>query len=75
MPDIGWELTNEEIFDNPPEQTVAVVWYLVHLLGGEVSFPMDAAFWDNGPTAGDNWLTLHREDDKVVLRANTRSTS
>jgi hypothetical protein len=61
-----------EIFDCPADQTAAIVWWLVHLLGGEVKIPMSDDFWDSN-MQGETWLTLHREDDKVVLRANERN--
>lgn len=66
------EKHNGEIFENDSPETVAsIVCYLVHLLGGEVKFPLDPKFWDNA-MPGDMWLTLHKEADSVVLRANQR---
>lgn len=66
------EKHNGEIFENDsPETVAAIVLYLVHLLGGEVRFPLNEEFWDDALT-GETWLSLHREDGCVVLKANQR---
>lgn len=53
------ELVNEDVFDvNHPEQIVAVVWWLVYLLGGKVTIPLDEEFW----------LTNYPEDTRLVMR-------
>lgn len=65
------EKHDEEIFDSPEEAT-AMIWWLTHLLGGEVKIPYDDDFW-NGNMQGETWLTLSNEDGKLVLRANQRS--
>lgn len=67
MADEVFELVNEELFDSV-EQAIPVMWWLVHLLGGEVSFPVDEDFWkENFPT--DTRLTLRRKDGKLNMHA------
>lgn len=59
MDDGTHELVDEELFDpDRIDQVTAVVWWLVHLLGGKVAFPMDEDFWvENYP-----------ENSRLVMR-------
>jgi hypothetical protein len=61
---------NEEIFADTSE-AVAIVWWLVYLLGGRVDFPKDQEFWlDNFPT---NTVLIRRfVDGKSLLIAETQ---
>lgn len=63
------EIYDEEIFSPDfPEQTTAVVWWLVYLLGGQVSFPLDERFWiEEFPS--NTRLTSRVSDGKVHLIA------
>jgi len=62
-----FELVNEDLFDSV-EQAVPVMWWLVHLLGGEVAFPVDEEFWLNNFPA-DTRLVLRRTDGKLTMHA------
>lgn len=54
------ELVDEEVFDfNQPHQVIAVVWWLVHLLGDKVVIPIEEDFW----------LTNFPETSRLVMRA------
>lgn len=58
---------NGEIFDDK-EQAIAVMWWLLHLLGDRVVIPTDAEFWlSNFPA--DTWVALREEDGRMVLVA------
>lgn len=58
---------NEEIFESQNE-SLAVMWWLLHLLGGKVVIPTDDEFWDtNFPQ--NTWVALREEDGKMVLVA------
>ncbi len=62
-----FELVNEEMFESV-EQAIPIMWWLVHLLGGEVSFPVDEDFWlENFPP--DTRLVLRRKDGKLSMHA------
>lgn len=58
---------NEEIFDTKTE-SLAVMWWLLHLLGGKVVIPTDDEFW-NTNFPNDTWVALREEDGKMVLVA------
>jgi hypothetical protein len=56
-----FELINEDMFDDL-EQAIPVMWWLVHLLGGKVAFPMEEAFWlENYPK--DSRLILKKDEN------------
>jgi hypothetical protein len=58
----------DEIFSDAPEAQVPVIWWLVHLLGGQVVIPEDAQFWlDNYPK--DASLVMYKENGKMILAA------
>lgn len=63
------EKVNEEIFSNVDE-AVAIVWWLVYLLGGKVTFPTTNEFWEESFPANTR-LVLTKEDDQLVMRAET----
>jgi hypothetical protein len=64
-----FEIVDEDLFDSDRlDQVVAVVWWLVHLLGGKVTFPMDEQFWIEA-FPEDTRLVLRKEDGKLVLCA------
>lgn len=66
-----FELINEEIFDDL-SQAIPVMYWLVHLLGDKVSFPIDEQFWkDNYPE--DARLILRKEDGKMIMYAQKRA--
>lgn len=56
-----------EIFDDK-EQAIAVMWWLLHLLGGRVVIPTEPEFWlTNFPS--NTWVALREEDGRMVLVA------
>lgn len=60
------EYFDEEIFDGNMGHAVAVVYWLVHLLGDKVYFPVEETFWiENFPEKAR--LALVPEGDKLVL--------
>lgn len=59
---------DDEIFDHSEDVTLAVIWWLTHLLGGKVVISQDVSFWDEHlPT--DRSLVLYKEHGQVVLAA------
>ncbi len=66
-----YELTDEEIFTDISE-AIAIIWWLVSLLGGEVAFPMDEQFWkDNFPE--QTRLVMRKENGLPVLVAEKKA--
>lgn len=64
-----YEVFNEDIFDDMG-QAVAIVWWLTHLLGDKVYFPVEEEYWlENFPADGNSSLVLRQEDGKLVLTA------
>lgn len=64
------EKYDEEIFYNVDE-AVAIVWWLVYLLGGKVTFPIQDEFWEK-EFPDDTRLTLIKEDGQLVLKAERK---
>ena len=60
---------DEEIFTNL-EEARAIIWWLVHLLGDSVTFPVEPEFWEEHfPKDGSSYLALHKQDGKLILTA------
>jgi hypothetical protein len=72
MSDPVFEQVDEEIFDGDNmAQAVAIIWWLVHLAGGKVVFPIDEDFYlDYYPR--DTRLVLRKEADQLVLVAEQK---
>lgn len=61
---------DEEIFDSM-EEALSVMWWVVHLLGGKVTFPVEEDFWlENFPE--QTRLVLRKENGKLVLSAESK---
>jgi hypothetical protein len=66
-----FELVDEEMFSSVSE-AVPIVWWLVHLAGGKVAFPVEEEFWiDNCPQ--DTRLVLRKENNQLVLVAEAQN--
>lgn len=64
---------NAEVFDSDPELASAIIWWLVHLLGGKVVIPADEDFWlENYPRADESQLVLRHEGNQTMLVAERR---
>ena len=62
-----FEVVGTDIYDL--DQANAIIWWLVHLLGGSVVFPVNEAFWlEEYPTEGAR-VVLRRERGTLVLTA------
>lgn len=59
---------NEEIFEGDTEAAVAVVWWLVSLLGGKIVVPIDEESWNNN-VPNDASLVMYKEDGKLIMEA------
>lgn len=57
-----------EIFEGADSLTLAMLWWLVHLLGGKVVISQEEDFWDaNLPF--DRSLVMYKENGQVILAA------
>lgn len=65
-----YELEGTEIFSDL-EQAVAIMYWLLHINGGKVVFPVDEEFWlTHYPK--DARLVLRKEDGQLVLVAEEK---
>lgn len=67
MDELIFEQVNEEIFDDMG-QAIAVMWWLVHLSGGKIVFPVEEDFWLNYYPQNTR-LVLRKENGALVLVA------
>lgn len=66
-----FELVGEEIFADLGD-AIAITWWILHVNGGRIAFPVDEEFWlTNYPK--DARLVLRKEDGKLVLVAEEKS--
>lgn len=64
-------LFDDEIFGEAGYSVaVPIIWWLVHLLGDQVTIPDNDEFWlDNFPM--DTMLTMTKENGELKLRSTT----
>lgn len=61
-----------EIFEGS-DAHLDVLWWAIHLLGGEIVIPEDTKFWDDN-FPDDAILTMFKRDGKLILAAERVST-
>ncbi len=57
-----------EIFEGADDVTLAMLWWLVHLLGGKVVISQEEDFWDDN-LPFDRSLVMFKENGQVILAA------
>lgn len=57
---------DEDIFEGNWEHAIAVIWWLLHLQGGKVAFPITEDFWEQNFPPGTR-LAMKVENGTLVL--------